>query len=109
MKVGVFTALLSQMSLDDVLKKLKSHGVTSPISIAIDGWTNTRHNKVTNLLCLCGGQAYYWCSIVNLYDRNSNATSARAKKSSVVMSMLLPPPHDWPRLMWCRISCEGRC
>ena len=29
MKVGVFTALLSQMSLDDVLKKLKSVGVST--------------------------------------------------------------------------------
>ena len=57
----------------DVINRLKAYSVTSPISIAIDGWTNTRHHKVTNLLCLCGGQAYYWCSIVNRYDENSAA------------------------------------
>ena len=56
-----------------VIAKLRAHSVTSPISIAMDGWTNTRHHKVTNLLCLCGGQAYYWCSIVNRYDKNTAA------------------------------------
>ena len=54
-----------------VIAKLKDYSRTSPISLAIDGWTNTRHHKVTNLLCLCGGQAYYWCSIVNRYERNT--------------------------------------
>jgi hypothetical protein len=57
----------------DVINRLKSYSVTSPISLAIDGWTNTRHHKVTNLLCLCGGQAFYWCSIVNRYDKNTAA------------------------------------
>ena len=56
---------------DQVIAKLKDYSRTSPISLAIDGWTNTRHHKVTNLLCLCGGQAYYWCSIVNRYERNT--------------------------------------
>ena len=56
-----------------VISKLKAWSTTSPISLAIDGWTNTRHHKVTNLLCLCGGQAYYWCSIVNRYDKNTAA------------------------------------
>jgi hypothetical protein len=55
------------------VEKLKAFSVTSPISVAIDGWTNTRHHKVTNLLCLCGGQAYYWCSIVNRYEKNTAA------------------------------------
>ena len=54
-----------------VVAKLKSYSISSPICIAIDGWTNTRHDKVTNVLCLCGGQAYYWCSIVNRYDKNT--------------------------------------
>jgi cytochrome c-type biogenesis protein CcmH/NrfF len=49
---------------EEVIARLTAGSVTYPISIAIDGWTNTRHEKVTNLLCLCGGQAYYWCSIV---------------------------------------------
>lgn len=55
----------------EMVNKLRQYSVGSPISIAIDGWTNTRHHKVTNLLCLCGGQAYYWGSIVNRYDKNT--------------------------------------
>jgi len=58
---------------EEVVDRLRQYSVTYPISIAIDGWTNTRHHKVTNLLCLCGGQAYYWRSIVNRYEKNSAA------------------------------------
>jgi hypothetical protein len=38
------------------------------VSVAIDGWTNVRHDKVTNVLVLQGGQAFYWCSITNAAD-----------------------------------------
>ena len=66
----------AQADLADALRaqlidKLAAYSVTSPISLAIDGWTNTRHHKVTNILCLCGGQAYYWCSVVNRYEKNT--------------------------------------
>jgi hypothetical protein len=54
-----------------LIDKLAAYSITSPISLAIDGWTNTRHHKVTNILCLCGGQAYYWCSVVNRYEKNT--------------------------------------
>jgi hypothetical protein len=64
------TALAADLR-GSVLAKLKSYSISSPICIAIDGWTNTRSHKVTNVLCLCGGQAYYWCSIVNRYDKNT--------------------------------------
>jgi hypothetical protein len=63
--------VLAAKLLVDVINRLAAYSVTSPISIAIDGWTNTRHHKVTNVLCLCGGQAYFWCSIVNRYDRST--------------------------------------
>jgi hypothetical protein len=66
-----------------VIAKLRAHSVTSPISIAIDGWTNTRHHKVTNLLCLCGGQAYYWKSIVNRYDKNTAAWLSKPIAASI--------------------------
>ena len=36
-----------------------------PISIAADGWTNVRHEKVTNIVSLCDGSAFYWKSVVN--------------------------------------------
>ena len=62
--------LASEMK-EKVISQLKAFSKTSPISIAIDGWTNTRHHKCTNILCLCGGQAYYWASIVNKYHKNT--------------------------------------
>jgi len=46
-------------------------GQTAPVTVAIDGWTNVRHTKVTNLLLLCSGVAYYWCSIPNTYAANT--------------------------------------
>jgi hypothetical protein len=42
-----------------------------PITLALDGWTNVRHAKVTNVLLLQKGQAYYWTSIVNHNSRNT--------------------------------------
>jgi sugar phosphate isomerase/epimerase len=47
-KVGVFTALLSQMSLDDVLKKLKSHGV-STVELGTGNYPGDPHCKLSML------------------------------------------------------------
>ena len=30
-----------------------------------------RQEKVTNVLVLCGGVAFYWCNIFNVSDRNT--------------------------------------
>ena len=46
-------------------------GGTAPVTVAIDGWTNVKQTKVTNLLLLCSGVAFYWCSIPNTYDANT--------------------------------------
>ena len=46
-------------------------GGTAPVTVAIDGWTNVRHTKVTNVVLLCSGVAFYWCSIPNTYDANT--------------------------------------
>jgi hypothetical protein len=48
-----------------VIRQLRIFCRSSPISIAIDGWTNVNTAKVTNVVLICGGEAYYWCSIVN--------------------------------------------
>ena len=48
MKVGVFTALLAQMSLDDVLKKLKSHGV-STVELGTGNYPGDPHCKLSML------------------------------------------------------------
>jgi hypothetical protein len=29
------------------------------VSLAVDGWTNVRHEKVTNVVVIVGGLAYY--------------------------------------------------
>ncbi len=48
MRVGVFTALLSQMSLDDVLKKLKSVGV-STVELGTGNYPGDPHCKLSML------------------------------------------------------------
>ncbi len=43
------------------------------VAIAVDGWTNVRQTKVTNLVLICNGRSYYWCSIANKLERNTAA------------------------------------
>jgi hypothetical protein len=45
---------------------------TTPISICLDGWTNVKRDKVTNILPLCNNVAYYWTSIVNEMESNTS-------------------------------------
>lgn len=40
-------------------------------SIAADGWTNVKQQKITNVVPIANGVAYYWCSIVNADERNT--------------------------------------
>lgn len=42
-----------------------------PATLAIDGWTNTRHEKVTNIVILSCGSAYYYASITNTIANNT--------------------------------------
>lgn len=41
------------------------------VTMACDGWTNVRSSKVTNVVVIVDGRAYYWCSIVNAEERNT--------------------------------------
>jgi hypothetical protein len=52
-----------------LLTRLRSS--TALIGIALDGWTNVRHDKVTNIVLLSSGEAFYWCSIVNEREKNT--------------------------------------
>lgn len=54
---------------EDTLNMLDRNG--QPITLAIDGWTNVRSNKVTNILLICSGIAYYFCSIENKSKANT--------------------------------------
>jgi hypothetical protein len=43
----------------------------APVAIAFDGWTNTNSQKVTNIVLVSRGIAFYWCSIVNRVEKNT--------------------------------------
>ena len=43
----------------------------SPVTIAIDGWTNVRSNKVTNVLLITNGTSYILASIENECNKNN--------------------------------------
>ena len=62
---------LAQQLRAAVVRRLKGYCRSYPLTVAIDGWTNVRQDKVTNVLILCGGVAFYWCSIVNVSSRNT--------------------------------------
>jgi len=42
-----------------------------PVTMAIDGWTNVRSNKVTNILLISCGDVYYYSSIENYNSQNT--------------------------------------
>jgi hypothetical protein len=62
---------VAQQLHEKVIDRLKAQCVSAPVTIAVDGWTNVRHDKVNNVIPLCAGRAYYWTSIVNTLDRNT--------------------------------------
>ena len=64
-------AELAQILRARVVGQLKCYCRTSPLTVAIDGWTDVNASKVTNVVILCGGSAYYWCSIVNSHCHNT--------------------------------------
>jgi hypothetical protein len=51
----------------DLLNRLKNRIAT----VCVDGWTNVRHDKVNNIVIICDGIAYYWCSITNSFEKNT--------------------------------------
>lgn len=63
----------AQKLKSELIGKLQSFCRSSPITVAMDGWSNVNMAKVTNVVLLCGGHAYYWCSIVNSRHHNTAA------------------------------------
>jgi hypothetical protein len=53
----------------EVVQKIVSAGW--PVTVAVDGWTNVRHEKVTNIVLLACGTAFYWASITNTDSANT--------------------------------------
>ena len=62
---------LAQSLRTRVVRQLRCYCRTSPLTVAIDGWTDVNSSKVTNVVILCGEVAYYWCSIVNGNSHNT--------------------------------------
>lgn len=59
----------SQKLRAELIARLQS----APITVAADGWTNVRQEKVTNIVPILSGVAFYWCSIVNKDSANDAA------------------------------------
>lgn len=72
---------------NDTLNMLSSNG--HPVTIALDSWTNIRSNKVTNILLICSGIAYYYTSIENDESRNTSEwmISKLTEKINLLVSM----------------------
>jgi hypothetical protein len=70
---GVKSAISSLA--DEMREKLwvRLRSAAAPVAIAVDGWTNVQHVKVTNILLISGGVAFYWCSIANALEKNTAA------------------------------------
>lgn len=56
-----------------VLKKILASN--EPVTLALDGWTNVNHHKVTNLILLNQGRAYFWNSVQNDSRHNTAGIS----------------------------------
>jgi hypothetical protein len=67
-RLSLKTSMLQQSR--DLRARLVERLRSSPLTVAVDGWTNVRHEKVTNVILIAQGVAYYWCSIVNSHEKN---------------------------------------
>lgn len=63
--------LIAEKIREETINYLKEASKSSPVTIAIDGWTNTRKDKITNVMLLCNSRAFYFQSIVNRFKRNT--------------------------------------
>jgi hypothetical protein len=65
----------------ELIKRLKCS--QAPVSLLLDGWTNVNKVKVTNLLLVSRGVAYYWCSINNHTSKNESLWLANSIKPEI--------------------------
>jgi hypothetical protein len=56
-----------------LIKFIAMQSTTSPVCILFDGWTNTNGAKITNIILVMSGVAYYWTSIINDSEANTAA------------------------------------
>lgn len=71
---------------EEILSELEMNKQT--VTIALDGWTNVRGNKVTNLLLISNNILYYYSSIENK-EAHNNAEYLVAKLEEKINYLLL--------------------
>ena len=93
--VGLPTPKSSKLSMlqqsRDLRNRLVQRLLFKPITVAVDGWTNVKQEKVTNVCLIAGGIAYYWCSIVNTHEKND--AEWVATRLSAVFRTLIDAHH----------------
>jgi hypothetical protein len=72
-----------------------------PVTLALDGWTNVNHHKVTNLVLLNQGRAYFWSSVQNDSRHNTAGTTCMHRTHNYIHAniIIVCITHI------CRISC----
>ena len=68
--------LLAEKMRAEIITLLSLKSKTTPVTLALDGWTNTNGIKITNIILLIDGKAYYWTSISNDAAANTAAWMA---------------------------------
>jgi hypothetical protein len=69
-----------------IFESIRTQSKLSPVTVATDGWTNVCGIKVTNVLVLIGGVAFYWYS---LYSEDGNTAIDMAPLVAAVIDELL--------------------
>lgn len=77
--LGYTGSLPSRKSLRNTIVQLAGNTRTevaeqlrgAVVTLAADGWTNVRRQKITNIVPMVNGVAYYWSSIVNAGEQNT--------------------------------------
>lgn len=71
-----------------VLARLKTRSLQSPAAVAVDGWTNVRSAKVTNVMVICHGVAYFWDSFENNTEAKNDAQWMADKLLPILQTLL---------------------
>jgi hypothetical protein len=66
---GLRDSVLSQAA--ELRSRVATELQRSPVTLATDGWTNVLKEKITNVVGIVGGRAFYWTSLVNATQRNT--------------------------------------
>lgn len=69
--------------MKQLIKLLKSQSPKSPVTIAFDAWDNICRIHITNIMLLCKGKAYFWCSIAHTDGKADTSTVVQQLESTI--------------------------